>query len=87
MKDPTDEITFFDAVCPDAVHVPNTPDEDEETDEQLLERLGFDRALARLQGIDIPDEEEDDSDTFLPSQRGFSAIGEEYSRMGCTWED
>lgn len=90
MKSPhSTEESIFEIIYPEIVVKNEQKSEyEEESDEEALERLGFDRALARLRGEDIPDEEEIPEEEYLcPSQRGYDAVKDEYDRMGCGWND
>jgi len=88
MKSPSQDETIFEIICPDIVVKNNQKSEDEEeTDEEALERFGFNRALARLRGEDVLDDEDAQEEYLCPSQRGFGAVREEYDRMGCGWDD
>ena len=76
------EETLFESLVPDFRR-----DNNDETDEETLERMGFSRALARLRGEDVEDDDETQAESYCPSQRGYGAVNEEYSRMGISFDD
>lgn len=66
----------------------NSDEEIEESDRELLKRLGFTTALNRMDGIDTDQDEEEENAEFLtPSQRGYGAVMNEYARMGIGFGD